>query len=144
MRKITEIIIHCSDSPFDRDVSVSDIDAWHKKRGFKCIGYHYVIYLDGSVHGGRPLDLVGAHCSGHNRNSVGICYVGGSRFGKHCNTLNVRQLESLKVILKNLMFCYNVPYNRVYLHNELTKNKVCPCFDRKWFDLVFKSDLDII
>ena len=50
MRKIDEIIIHCAATPEGKHFTVADIDAWHKKRGFKCIGYHFVIYLDGSVH----------------------------------------------------------------------------------------------
>ena len=77
MRKIDEIIIHCAATPEGKAFTVADIDAWHKKRGFKCIGYHFVIYLDGSVHEGRALEEAGAHCLGHNANSIGICYIGG-------------------------------------------------------------------
>lgn len=58
-------------------MSVADIRRWHKARGFVDVGYHYVVYLDGSVHEGRPLAQVGAHCRGHNAHSVGVCYVGG-------------------------------------------------------------------
>lgn len=53
MRKISEIIIHCAATPEGKHFTVADIDAWHKKRGFRCIGYHFVIYLDGSVHEAR-------------------------------------------------------------------------------------------
>lgn len=77
MRKITEIIIHCSATPEGKDYTVEDINQWHKARGFKCIGYHYVIYRDGSIHNGRPIEQVGAHCQKHNANSIGICYIGG-------------------------------------------------------------------
>ena len=55
MRKISEIIVHCAATPEGKHFTVADIDAWHKKRGFKCIGYHFVIYLDGSVHKDVPL-----------------------------------------------------------------------------------------
>ena len=79
MRKITQIIIHCSATPEGKDYTVADIDRWHKARGFKMIGYHYVIYRDGSIHTGRPLEMVGAHCKGHNAHSIGICYIGGAR-----------------------------------------------------------------
>ena len=77
MRKISEIIVHCAATPEGKAFTVADIDAWHKKRGFRCIGYHFVIYLDGSVHKGRAIEEVGAHCLGHNANSIGICYIGG-------------------------------------------------------------------
>lgn len=76
MRKIDDIIIHCTATAEGRDVSVADIRRWHKARGFVDVGYHYVVYLDGSVHEGRPLAQVGAHCRGHNAHSVGVCYVG--------------------------------------------------------------------
>ena len=77
MRKIDEIIIHCAATPEGKPFTVADIDAWHRKRGFRCIGSHFVIYLDGSVHRGRAIEEVGAHCLGHNANSIGICYIGG-------------------------------------------------------------------
>ena len=50
MRKITEIIIHCSATTEGKDFSVEDIDRWHRQRGFNGIGYHFVIYRDGSIH----------------------------------------------------------------------------------------------
>ena len=49
MRKIDKVIIHCSATPEGKDYTVEDIDRWHRERGFDCIGYHYVIYRDGSV-----------------------------------------------------------------------------------------------
>lgn len=66
MRKINEIIIHCAATQEGKDFTVQQIDSWHRQRGFRCIGYHYVIYRDGSVHCGRPESQVGAHCTGHN------------------------------------------------------------------------------
>ena len=64
MRKITEIIIHCSATIEGKDYTVADIDRWHRARGFRKIGYHYVIYRDGSIHAGRPISETGAHCAG--------------------------------------------------------------------------------
>ncbi|MDD7726846.1 MAG: N-acetylmuramoyl-L-alanine amidase, partial [Bacteroidales bacterium] len=77
MRKINEIIIHCSDTPAGEDFSAADIDRWHKERGWSCIGYHYVVRLDGTIEKGRDLSRAGAHCAGHNANSIGVCYIGG-------------------------------------------------------------------
>ena len=80
MRQIKEIIIHCSDSPEGRNDTANDIRSWHKKRGFNDIGYHYVILLDGTIEVGRAEDQIGAHCSNHNANSIGICYIGGAEW----------------------------------------------------------------
>ena len=55
MRKINEIIIHCSASAEGKDFTVQDITRWHKQRGFKTIGYHYVIYRNGTVATGRDI-----------------------------------------------------------------------------------------
>ena len=77
MRKIDKVIIHCSATPEGKDYTVEDIDRWHRERGFDCIGYHYVIYRDGSVHKGRDVAKIGAHCKGQNANSIGVCYIGG-------------------------------------------------------------------
>lgn len=64
MRNINLIIVHCSATPEGRDVSVADIDRWHRERGFDGIGYHYVVYIDGSVHEGRPLKKGGCPLQG--------------------------------------------------------------------------------
>lgn len=81
---IDSIVIHCSATPEGLDVRAADIDREHKKRGFKMIGYHFVIDLDGNIEEGRPLTMNGAHCntsglSGkpYNSHSIGICYIGG-------------------------------------------------------------------
>lgn len=73
MRKIKEIIIHCSATKEGRNFTVADIDRWHRERGMRCIGYHFVIYRDGSIHVGRAIEEVGAHCKGHNSISIGVC-----------------------------------------------------------------------
>ena len=79
MRKIKEIIIHCSATKEGRNFTVADIDRWHRERGMRCIGYHFVIYRDGSIHVGRAIEEVGAHCnikSKKARNSLiaGSCF----------------------------------------------------------------------
>ena len=77
MRKIDKIIIHCSATPEGRVVTVTEIDKWHREKGYNGIGYHYVIGLNGEVWKGRDINLIGAHTQGQNANSIGICYVGG-------------------------------------------------------------------
>lgn len=129
MRQITEIIIHCSATPIGKNYTVEDIDKWHKAKGWKGIGYHYVIYLDGSVHKGRPEEEIGAHCKGHNSNSIGVCYIGGlDEFGEPEDTRTDKQKEALIVLLKALKTKY--PTATIHGHREFAA-KACPCFDAK-------------
>ena len=76
-RRITEIIVHCSATCEGKDFGAGDINVWHIARGFDCIGYHYVVRLDGTVERGRDEQRIGAHCVGHNAMSIGVCYIGG-------------------------------------------------------------------
>ena len=127
MRKITEIIIHCSATIEGKDYTVADIDHWHRQRGFQMVGYHFIIRLDGSIEQGRPLDLIGAHCSGHNVHSIGICYIGGlSMDGLPKDTRTPQQRASLKALIKRLREEY--PNATLHGHNEFAP-KACPCFD---------------
>ena len=128
MRKITEIIIHCSATIEGKDYTVTDIDRWHRARGWRRIGYHYVIYRDGSIHEGRPISETGAHCAGHNAHSIGICYIGGlakdARTPK--DTRTPEQRTSLLHLLKQLRSSYqNIPI----LGHRNYSCKACPCFD---------------
>lgn len=130
MRDINEIIIHCSATPEGRDVSVADINYWHKQRGFNSIGYHFVIYLDGSVHTGRPIEQIGAHCLSHNNHSIGICYIGGlTKNGKSPkDTRTEAQKTALVKLVADLRASF--PKASVHGHCEYTA-KACPCFDVK-------------
>ena len=131
MRKVDKIIIHCSATPEGRAVTVEEIDRWHKERGFDCIGYHYVIYLDGSIHLGRALEKPGAHCLGQNKNSIGICYIGGLE--RDCrtpkDTRTDAQKDALCVLLKKLKAQY--PNATIHGHREFV-TKACPCFDAQY------------
>lgn len=129
MRQIDEIILHCSATKAGQHFTVDDIGRWHKELGFAEIGYHYVIYIDGSVHTGRSEDLIGAHCVGHNATSIGVCYIGGiSLEGKAKDTRTAKQKAALKSLVNKLKVKY--PKAKVYGHKEFAK-KDCPCFDVK-------------
>lgn len=129
MRPINKIILHCSATKEGKNFTVKDIDEWHRQRGFKCIGYHYVIYLDGTVHKGRDESEVGAHCSGHNSFSIGICYIGGLDMnGKPKDTRTDKQKAAIKSLVAELKLKY--PDATIHGHNEFA-NKACPCFDVK-------------
>ena len=102
MRKINRIILHCTATPEGKHFDVDTIRRWHvKDRGWKDIGYHYVIYLDGSVHEGLPVEQTGAHTSGHNADSIGIVYVGGCDTKmKAKDTLNEAQETAMVNLIK--------------------------------------------
>lgn len=130
MRKINKIIIHCTATPRGRHVTVAEIDRWHHARGFDDIGYHYVIYLDGSIHPGRDLSHIGAHCKGHNTGSIGIAYVGGVEADGHtpADTRTPQQKTALRTLVEELRGRF--PMTSVHGHNEFAA-KACPCFDVK-------------
>lgn len=143
MRDINLIVIHCTASKEGVELSVADIDKMHKARGWKGIGYHYVIGLDGVPRLGRPVQEVGAHVKGHNGDSIGIVYVGGlDDDGKPKDTRTAAQKKSLVELLKML----KVQFKDAVIcgHRDLSPDKdgdgvvekhewlkACPCFDAK-------------
>lgn len=139
-RSINEIILHCSATPEGKDFTVDDIRKWHKQRGFNDIGYHYVIYRDGSVHNGRDINLIGAHCIGHNAKSIGICYIGGvASDGKTPkDTRTPKQKEAMFKLVDKLMKQYNISLDNVFGHYEFA-NKACPSFKMDSFKNEFKN-----
>jgi N-acetylmuramoyl-L-alanine amidase len=128
MRKINKIIIHCTATPEGREHDVADIRRWHLKRGFNDIGYHYLIHIDGTIEEGRPINKQGAHCSGQNRGSIGICYVGGMSkdMKKAKDTRTQAQKDSLIKLMHELIYKYNKDMT-IHGHNEYA-NKSCPSF----------------
>lgn len=128
-RIINEIIIHCSATVEGKDYTTEDIKKWHRARGFSDIGYHYIIYRDGSIHNGRNVNISGAHCTNHNAHSIGICYIGGvDKYNKPKDTRTLEQKNSLKNLLLKLKVLY--PKATIHGHNEYA-NKACPCFNVK-------------
>jgi len=128
MRKINKIFIHCSATPEGRDIKMETIKSWHVKgRGWRNIGYHFVIELDGLLRPGRPMEQMGAGVKGHNANSIHVCYVGGIDKNKKAkDTRTEEQRETLNTIIGRLVEQY--PDASVHGHNEFA-NKACPSFD---------------
>ncbi len=104
MRRITLLTIHCSATRCGQPYSFEDCRRDHiARRRFRDIGYHYYITRDGRVHPGRPLSLEGAHCFGHNRHSIGICYEGGlDGEGNPADTRTPPQKAALAQLLQEL------------------------------------------
>ena len=135
MREIKYIVVHCSDTIEGQNFTIDDIRRWHtapkpKGNGWQDIGYHYVIHLDGSIHKGRDESVVGAHVEGYNKNSIGVCYIGGKEAGtfRAKDTRTPAQKESLIRLLMQLVVKY--PDAQIVGHRDLA-NRKCPCFDAK-------------
>ena len=139
-RRIDKIIVHCSATPEGEGLTVEQIRRDHKAQGWSDIGYHYVIYRDGSIHDGRDVDIQGAHCAegGGNVGSIGVCYVGGlekRRAGvaynqlKPKDTRTLAQKAALIKLLTDLKTIY--PNAKIYGHRVFTNKKACPSFDAR-------------
>lgn len=129
MRKINLIAIHCSATKADQECNASIIDKWHRQRGWRKIGYHFVICRDGLVEEGRGLEEVGAHIKGHNKNSIGITMCGGldANGDPECNYTK-EQWKSLDELVSKLQEQF--PDADVDGHNSFAA-KACPCFNVK-------------
>lgn len=129
MRKINKIIVHCTATPEGRSVTVKDVDKWHRQRGWRKIGYHYLVGLNGEIHEGRKEWEVGAHTFGYNQHSIGVAYVGGlTKSGKPADTRTPEQRKSLIKLIRELKSRYHGA--KVYGHRDFA-NKECPCFDAR-------------
>lgn len=130
MRKIDKIIIHCSATKEGEDWSAKDIDKWHKQKGWKKIGYHFVIRLDGRIEEGRKIEEIGAHCSGHNADSIGICYIGGlDKNGVSKDTRTEAQKLAMFCLIKVLKDMFNIKTENIRGHRDFPNvHKDCPCF----------------
>lgn len=137
----SNIIVHCSDSSWG---SAAEIRKWHQEKGWRDIGYHFVIgnglirpdlYLpamDGLVSVGRELDgdpliednEVGAHALGYNQKSIGICMIGKDVF-------TARQVGRLLLLLHDLRKVFSIENEDILGHYETERanGKTCPNID---------------
>lgn len=128
MREITEIIVHSTATPKGMNATAQDIDRWHRQRGFDCIGYHFVILRNGQIERGRAIENAGAHCKGHNSNTIGVAYVGGLNENKQsADTRTGAQKVALHVFLSDLVKQYPT-IRKISGHRDYC-NTACPSFD---------------
>lgn len=142
MRQIKRLVIHCSATEQGANFKAADVREWHLQRGFKDIGYHLVILLDGTTEAGRPLEVAGAHAQGYNADSIAICYIGGMLKGKAHDTRTPAQRTTLRTWVAVFKSIY--PQLDVCGHRDLSVDlngdgvitpsewmKACPSFDVK-------------
>lgn len=145
MRKIKTAVIHCSATIEGVWIDEATIEGWHKKRfkkiGGKHIGYHVLVYLDGTIVQTKGTEHIGQHVAGANSATIGICYIGGlDAKGKPKDTRTPEQKASLLSVLKELKISY--PDIQIKGHRDYSPDKngngiiepfeflkACPCFD---------------
>ena len=120
MRDLNLIVVHCSATNEGEDFDVDDIREMHLARGWRDIGYHFVITRDGQIQAGRPIDEIGAHVRGHNKGSIGVCYIGGlDKNGKPKDTRTPNQKFSLTTIIESLKEVFPT-IDKVVGHRDLS------------------------
>lgn len=142
-KNIKRIFIHCSATREGQDIDAATIRKWHKNQGWRDIGYHFVIKLDGTVEPGRPEHITGSHARGYNTGSVAMVYVGGlDSAGKPKDTRTPEQLKAMAGLTQELLNAY--PGSDLLGHRDISPDKdgdgkiephefikACPCFDVK-------------
>jgi N-acetylmuramoyl-L-alanine amidase len=114
VRAIRKIIVHHTAV----DTTLEKLRASVQHRGYSDIPYHFVITADGAVHATRPLERMGAHCKGHNADSVGVALMGNLDRVPPTEA----QVAALLRLLADLRRKWDVP---VVAHSEL-RPTACP------------------
>ena len=129
MKEVLWLVVHCSCTRVTQNVTVDDIDRYHRSKNWAMIGYHYYISKDGEIHIGRPENLAGAHVRHYNEHAIGICYEGGlDASGRYADTRTAAQKASLYHLLKDLKYQY--PNAKICGHRDFPNvTKKCPCYD---------------
>lgn len=141
------VTVHCSASKPSQDWGAAEVDRMHRKQGWLCIGYHFVIRRDGTIERGRPVNAEGSHCRDGSRNltHIGVCLIGGVSENpqKHIpgNPWNGSDAEAnftpaQMASLKALLGFLEVPAGAVEGHRDVPGvKKACPSFQVKhWLD----------
>lgn len=121
-KRTTKIIVHHTAAI--QDLTVQDLDAMHRARGYKGVGYNIYIRKNGTVYVGRGEDAIGAHAGAKanmNSQSVGICLSGNFEIEQP----TLAQLESLVPLLTRLCRKYILTANAIIGHRDVTPT-LCP------------------
>lgn len=136
-RKTDTIVIHCADTTASMDIGAAEIRKWHvHERGWKDIGYHFVIRRNGSIEAGRPIWALPAAVMGDNHHIIAIVMVGGCAVirGKKRQQDNFtpEQWTALKSCMAGVFHKYPqiaaVKGHRQY-QEAIDQGKYCPSFD---------------
>jgi N-acetyl-anhydromuramyl-L-alanine amidase AmpD len=129
-RLITQmLVLHHADAS---NCSVIDIHKWHLENGWAGIGYHFFVKKNGEIYRGRPIDTIGAHVSGYNGNTIGICAEGA--YNKE--TMPDAQTYSIIELVKYIQNIYN---NKLKIVQHKDLNNDTDCAGKNYpFDVIIK------
>ena len=118
-----------------KSCTVQQVHKWHLNNGWSGIGYHYFISRDGEIFRGRPEDTVGAHVTGHNSKSIGVCFEGDYTV----QTMTQAQLEAGKELVAYLKDKYKI--TKVVGHRDLMATS-CPGVKFPFFEIANAKQSD--
>ena len=114
--KTTRIILHHAEAS---SCTAEQIHQWHKNNGWSGAGYHFLVRKDGKVYRLRPENKVGAHASGSNSDSIGVCFE-----GKYMTeTMPAAQKNAGKELVSYLKSKYGI--SKVQKHSDVCSTD-CP------------------
>jgi len=153
--KLQYLVIHCTDTPENREVTKNDIIKWHTApkpigNGWRKVGYTDIIYLDGSLVNLTPFDqdddVAGFEITngvrGKNSVSRHICYAGGKTLeGKRTDTRTPAQYDAMETYV--LYTVLRHPNIKIAGHNQFS-TKSCPGFNvPEWCESIGLSKKNI-
>lgn len=136
---VREIAVHCSATLPDwmagasLAAKVAEIRRWHtlpkpQGRGWRDIGYHWIIDRDGTILPGRPETVIGAGIESHNNGVIHCCLIGGhgsaetDDFSDHFTPDQDKALRAKIADIRG-----RTAINKISGHNEYAP-KACPGF----------------
>ena len=129
IKRIKKLVIHHSAARPEQS-TLADIREWHEARGLAengYTGYHYFVGNEGDVVADRPERYWGAHCKGHNHDSLGIVLPGDFRWQEPTRA----QVEGLVLLLAELVIVHNLKYWNIYPHGAMKWLFFIPTTDTK-------------
>lgn len=120
------------------DGDVESIHQQHLKQGWSGIGYHFYVRKNGEIHRGRPEWAIGAHVSGHNYHTIGICAEGNFETDQMSDV----QKNAISDLIAYLKTKYSIKF--VKKHSDVSKT-ACPGKNYPFNEIVgnVKSNVEI-
>ena len=137
LQKFSFITVHCSATSPQQDIGAAEIRQWHKSKGWRDVGYHFVIRRNGQVEIGRPLSQTGAHVKGHNKANIGVCVIGGCNANQQPqDNFTLAQRKALFGLVAALQAQFLICDEHVKGHKDWGANKACPVMGVNWWEEV--------
>lgn len=115
-KNTSRIILHHAEAT---SCTPQQIHQWHLANGWSGAGYHFLVRKDGTIWRLRPEGKVGAHASGANSDSVGVCFEGRYQ----TETMPQKQIDAGRELVAHLKAKYGVA--KVLRHKDVGSTD-CP------------------